>query len=78
MSSRSMAQLMQDTVRFIFGQPPDNVYKLADILPHRFGPHDLLTKEKQPLLLEKQRHCLAFTSGKGFCPSSSLQISEHI
>lgn len=50
-----------ETMRIIFGEGPKNVYNLADILPHRFGPQDLLEDESQPLLLQEQCHCLDFT-----------------
>lgn len=53
-------------MRIIFGQGPQNVYNIADILPHRFGPHDLLEDESQPLLLQPQSHNLTLLSGKCF------------
>lgn len=51
-------------MRISFGQGPDNVYNIADILPHRFGPEDLLEDESQPLLLQPQTHGLTFTAGQ--------------
>lgn len=50
-------------MRIIFGEGPENVYTLADILPHRFGPQDLLEDDSQPLLLQEQCHSLDFNSG---------------
>jgi hypothetical protein len=54
---------LQETMRIIFGEGPKNVYNLADILPHRFGPQDLLEDDSQPLLLQQQSHQLEFDSG---------------
>lgn len=54
---------LQDEVELIFGEGPLNVYRLKDILPQRFGPHDLLTDPHQPLLLQRQHHDLHFTPG---------------
>lgn len=48
----------------MFGEGPKNVYRLADILPHRFGPQDLLSDIDQPLLLQKQSHSLTYTAGR--------------
>ena len=50
-------------MKLIFGEGPGNVYTLADILPHRFGPFDLLEDKSQPLLLQVQTHSLSFTTG---------------
>ena len=54
---------MQDKIRFLFGPSPDHVHTLAEILPYRFGPLDLLEDPSQPLLLYKQDHKLEWTPG---------------
>eukprot|EP01026_Neomeris_dumetosa_P058676 TRINITY_DN546_c0_g1_i1.p1 TRINITY_DN546_c0_g1~~TRINITY_DN546_c0_g1_i1.p1 ORF type:complete len:357 (-),score=41.84 TRINITY_DN546_c0_g1_i1:205-1275(-) len=46
-----------DDIRFMFG---DEVYSLEQILPHRFGPKDLLDVSRVPLLLQPQNHRLIF------------------
>lgn len=38
-------------------------YLLADILPQRFGPANLLTDVSAPLLLQPQHHELTLTAG---------------
>ena len=47
----------QDTIQISFGRPLRS-YALADILPQRFGPGDLLTDANVPLLLQPQWHDL--------------------
>ena len=52
--------LVQDTIRFFFR---GGTYGLADILPQRFGPANLLTDPNAPLLLQPQHHNLELTPG---------------
>ena len=59
-------------MRIIFGEGPNNVYGIEDILPHRFGPQDLLDDESHPLLLQPQTHNLTLTSGRDKLPKLSL------
>ena len=47
----------QDSIEISFGAPLRN-YALADILPQRFGPGDLLQGAEVPLLLQPQSHAL--------------------
>eukprot|EP01025_Chloroclados_australasicus_P022820 TRINITY_DN23374_c0_g1_i2.p1 TRINITY_DN23374_c0_g1~~TRINITY_DN23374_c0_g1_i2.p1 ORF type:complete len:374 (-),score=38.77 TRINITY_DN23374_c0_g1_i2:1452-2573(-) len=46
-----------DDVKFIFEK---SMYTLQEILPHRFGPQDLLNTSEVPLLLQPQNHQLTF------------------
>ena len=55
---------MQDSIRFFFGSNKQS-YGLADILPQRFGPADLLTDPHAPLLLQPQHNPLELTPGNG-------------
>lgn len=55
-----VAWLMQDTIKFFFR---GGAYTLADILPQRFGPANLLTNPDAPLLLQPQHHNLELTAG---------------
>ena len=47
----------QDSIEISFGAPLRK-YALADILPQRFGPGDLLHDADVPLLLQPQAHAL--------------------
>ena len=47
-------------MQFFFG---GKSYGLADILPQRFGPADLLTDPDTPLLLQPQHNSLELTAG---------------
>ncbi|KAF8066324.1 CDA1 [Scenedesmus sp. PABB004] len=52
-----------DSVRFVFGyrgHAEPAVFSLDQLLPARFGPLDLLEDPSAPLLLEEQRHALAW------------------
>lgn len=54
-----------DRVRFVFGyrgHDEPEVFGLAQLLPARFGPLDLLEDPSAPLLLEQQQHSLAWTA----------------
>lgn len=51
---------MQDTIKFFFR---GGSYTLADILPQRFGPANLLADLNAPLLLQPQHHDLTLTAG---------------
>ncbi|GMH39076.1 hypothetical protein BSKO_06974 [Bryopsis sp. KO-2023] len=42
-----------DSIRFLFGSGPQTDFTLSELLPHCFGPEDLL-EEVGPYLLEKQ------------------------
>ncbi len=53
---------LQDSIRFFFGGSKQS-YGLADILPQRFGPADLLTDPNTPLLLQPQHNPLELTAG---------------
>ena len=53
--------LLQDTLSFTF---KGGTYSLAEILPHRFGPMDLIDDPNTPLLLQPQGHTLRLTSGE--------------
>lgn len=53
---------MQDSIRFFFGSNKQS-YGLADILPQRFGPADLLTDPNTPLLLQPQHNHIELTPG---------------
>ncbi len=52
---------LQDAVRISFGSPPTE-YSLAQLLPARFGPADLLEDPSTPLLLEPQDNRVALVS----------------
>lgn len=54
---------LQDTIKFFFR---GGAYSMADILPQRFGPANLLTDPTAPLLLQPQHHTLELTAGA--CP----------
>ena len=47
--------LVQDSIQISFGNPFRS-YSLAEILPQRFGPADLLQDADVPLLLQPQCH----------------------
>ena len=47
--------LLQDSIQISFGSPLRS-YSLAEILPQRFGPADLLENADVPLLLQPQSH----------------------
>lgn len=47
--------LLQDSIQISFGSPLRS-YSLAEILPQRFGPADLLADADVPLLLQPQSH----------------------
>ena len=51
---------LQDTIKFFFR---GGEYSMADILPQRFGPANLLTDPDPPLLLQPQHHTLELTAG---------------
>lgn len=53
---------VQDSIRFFFGSKKQS-YGLADILPQRFGPADLLSDPNTPLLLQPQHNSIELTSG---------------
>ena len=53
---------MQDSIRFFFGSNKQS-YGLADILPQRFGPADLLSDPNTPLLLQPQHNSIELTAG---------------
>ncbi|KAL3132799.1 hypothetical protein ABBQ38_006726 [Trebouxia sp. C0009 RCD-2024] len=50
-----------DSIRFFFGSKKQS-YGLADILPQRFGPADLLSDPNTPLLLQPQHNSIELTS----------------
>ena len=66
---------MQETMRIIFGEGPQNVYNLADLLPHRFGPQDLLEDGSHPLLLQEQSHELRFDDGDSLLSHAPASLS---
>lgn len=53
---------MQDSIRFFFGSNKQS-YGLADILPQRFGPADLLSDPHTPLLLQPQHNSVELAAG---------------
>ena len=57
-TSTSLA--LQETVTFAF---KGGTYKLADLLPHRFGPMDLIDDPNTPLLLQPQSSNVELTTG---------------
>lgn len=62
MAHRQPVGVMQDSIRFFFGSSK-NSYGLADLLPQRFGPADLLTDPHAPLLLQPQHNPIELTPG---------------
>ena len=58
------SEYLQDTIHISFGSPP-TAYSLAQLLPQRFGPADLLNTADAPLLLLPQRHNLALAEPLG-------------
>ena len=63
---------MQDSIRFFFGSNKQS-HGLADILPQRFGPADLLTDPHAPLLLQPQHNPIELTPGDGNTSRSKQQ-----
>lgn len=57
-----LCDAIQDSIRFFFGSNKQS-YGLADILPQRFGPADLLTDPNTPLLLQPQHNFIELTAG---------------
>lgn len=53
--------VVQDSIQISFGSPLRS-YSLAEILPQRFGPADLLHDADVPLLLQPQSHQLNLDS----------------
>ena len=66
--------LVQDTIKFFFR---GGAYTLADILPQRFGPANLLTDPNAPLLLQPQHHNLDLTAGVCLITLGSLLHKQH-
>lgn len=50
-----------DTVEFVFGNEPNDSYKLHELLPMRFKPQDLLGQNPPPLLLAPQKLPLEYS-----------------
>lgn len=50
-----------DTVQFVFGDQPQDTFSLAQLLPMRFKPQDLLGDDPPPLLLSPQQHRLSLS-----------------
>lgn len=63
---------LQETIVFFFG---GKSFGLADILPQRFGPADLLTDPDTPLLLQPQHNPLELTAGRLAC-AQALSVAE--
>ena len=61
---------MQGSIQFFFGGNKQ-AYSMADILPQRFGPADLLTDPNTPLLLQPQNNALELTPGDHYCSLTS-------
>lgn len=62
---------LQETITFFFG---GKSFGLADILPQRFGPADLLTDPDTPLLLQPQHSPLELTAGR-LARSQALSVA---
>ena len=55
---------LQDSIRISFGKGHKlATYTLAELLPQRFGPGDLLDITKSPLLLQPQENSFQLTEG---------------
>ena len=65
---------LQETITFFFG---GRSFGLADILPQRFGPADLLTYPDTPLLLQPQHNPLELTAGSIAC-AQALSFAEKL
>lgn len=63
---------LQETIIFFFG---GKSFGLADMLPQRFGPADLLTDPDTPLLLQPQHNHLELTAGRLAC-AQALSVAE--
>ncbi len=55
------APAAQDALEFLLGE--GRTYALAELLPIRFRPSDLLDEAVTPLLLQRQRHDLHLLPG---------------
>eukprot|EP00803_Ostreobium_quekettii_P008435 evm.model.scf_181EXC.5 EVM.evm.TU.scf_181EXC.5 scf_181EXC:21047-24431(+) len=66
-----MAELAcADSLRFLLGANVKSEYTLADLLPMRFKPQDVLGEEPGPLLMQPQQHAMAFT------PASTCEVQR--
>ncbi len=66
---------LQDVIRISFGSPPAE-YSLAQLLPQRFGPADLLDDAATPLLLQPQRNGVRLAGVSGAKAGASFPSSN--
>eukprot|EP00891_Asterochloris_glomerata_P004844 jgi/Astpho2/4844/e_gw1.00069.67.1_t len=64
-----------ETVTFAF---KGGTYKLAELLPHRFGPMDLIDDRHTPLLLQPQSNSVELTAGAtlNHCDNTFQQAAQ--
>eukprot|EP00892_Ulva_mutabilis_P006359 jgi/Ulvmu1/4095/UM019_0074.1 len=59
-----------DTVQFVFGDEAEDTFSLAQLLPMRFRPQDLLGDDPPPLLLSPQNNSV------GLSPAAEAALSD--